>query len=76
MEALKDVDDAIKHNPNYSTAYIRRALIYEEFNMYDDAKIDLSKTKELDPNNVKIEGYIKESNQKADKARNRDYYKI
>ena len=36
MEALKDVDEAIKHNPNYPTAYIRRALIYEEFNMFDD----------------------------------------
>ena len=58
MEALKDVDDAIKNNPNYSTAYIRRALIYEEFNMYDDAKSDLSKAKELDPKNAKIEGYI------------------
>ena len=76
MEALKDADDAIKNNPNYSTAYIRRALIYEEFNMYDDAKSDLSKAKELDPKNAKIEGYINEANQKADKARNRDYYKI
>ena len=76
MEALKDADEAIKNNPNYSTAYIRRALIYEEFNMFDDAKSDLSKAKELDPNNPKIEGYINEANQKGDKARNRDYYQI
>ena len=76
MEALKDVDEAIKHNPNYPTAYIRRALIYEEFNMFDDAKNDLLKVKELDPNNAKIEGYINEVNQKGEKARNRDYYKI
>ena len=76
MEALKDVDDAIKNNPNYSTAYIRRALIYEELKMFDDAKSDLSKAKELDPNNPKIEGYLNEANQKADKARNRDYYQI
>ena len=27
MEAMKDADDAIQNNPNYSTAYIRRALI-------------------------------------------------
>ena len=76
MEALKDVDEAIKNNPNYATAYIRRALLYEEFKMFDDAKSDLSKAKELDPNNAKIEGYINEANQKADSARNRDYYKI
>ena len=76
MEALKDVDEAIQNNPNYSTAYIRRALIYEELNMFDDAKSDLSKAKELDPSNSKIEGYINEANQKADKARNRDYYQI
>lgn len=76
MEALKDADQAITFNPNYSTAYIRRALIYEEFNMFDDAKSDLSKAKELDPSNQKIEGYLNEANQKGDKARNRDYYAI
>ena len=76
MEALKDVDKAIEYNPNYSTAYIRRALIYEEFKMFDDAKSDLSKAKELDPNNSKIDGYVNEANQKADQARNRDYYQI
>jgi DnaJ family protein C protein 7 len=76
MEALKEVDEAIKNNPNYATAYIRRALIYEEFKMFDDAKSDLAKAKELDPSNTKIEGYMNEANQKADSARNRDYYQI
>ena len=76
MEAMKDADDAIQYNPFYATAYIRRALIYEEFKMYDDAKADLSKAKELDPSNAKIEGYINEANQKAESARNRDYYQI
>ena len=76
MEALKDADEAIKNNPSYSTAYIRRALIYEEFKMFDDAKADLSKAKELDPNNKKIEGYLNEANQKVNMARNRDYYQI
>ena len=76
MDALKDVDKAIEYNPNYSTAYIRRALIYEEFKMFDDAKADLSKAKELDPNNTKIDGYMNEANQKAESARNRDYYQI
>ena len=76
MDALKDVDKAIEYNPNYPTAYIRRALIYEEFKMFDDAKADLSKAKELDPNNTKIDGYMNEANQKAEGAKNRDYYKI
>ena len=76
MDALKDVDKAIEYNPNYPTAYIRRALIYEEFKMFDDAKSDLAKAKELDPSNTKIEGYMNEANQKADSARNRDYYQI
>ena len=76
MDALKDVDKAIELNPNYPTAYIRRALIYEEFRMFDDAKADLSKAKELDPNNSKIDGYMNEANQKAESAKNRDYYKI
>ena len=76
MDALKDVDKAIELNPNYPTAYVRRALIYEEFKMFDDAKADLSKAKELDPSNSKIDGYMNEANQKAESAKNRDYYKI
>ena len=70
-------DKAVEYNPNYSTAYIRRALIYEEFKMFDDAKADLSKAKELDPTNTKIDGYTNEANQKAEQElRNRDYYQI
>ena len=76
LEALTDVNIAIKLNPNYATAYIRRALIYEELGIFDDAKNDLAKAKELDPKNGNIDGYIKEANDKGDAARVRDYYQI
>ena len=76
MDALKDVDKALELNPNYPTAYIRRALIYEEFRMFGDAKADLSNAKELDPNNSKIDEYMNEANQKAESAKNRDYEEL
>lgn len=75
-EALKDTNEAISCNPNYATAYLRRGLIYQELKMWDDAKNDLSTAKRLDPNIKGIEGYLHDANDNADKARNRDYYKI
>jgi len=76
MEALKDSNESLKLNPNYVTGYIRRGRIYNEYKMYDDAKNDFQKAKELDPNNLDAENLMKEAINNNDRARNRDYYKI
>ena len=76
MEALKDSNESLKLNPNYVTGYIRRGRIYNEYKMYDDAKNDFQKAKELDPNNKDAENLMKEAINNNDRARNRDYYKI
>ena len=76
MEALKDVDEALKLNPLYVTGYIRRGHVYKDLKMYDDAVHDFQKVKELDPSNRDADSLIKEASSLNDQARNRDYYKI
>lgn len=47
-----------------------------ELKMFDDARADFQKAKDLDPNVTGVDGYLAEANQKAEKARKRDYYAI
>ena len=76
LEALKDVNEALKLNPLYTTAYVRRGHIYNEYKMYDDAVNDFQKAKELDPSYKDIEGLIKNASALQTQSRNRDYYAI
>jgi DnaJ family protein C protein 7 len=76
LEALKDVNQALKLNPLYTTAYVRRGHIYNEYKMYDDAVNDFQKAKELDPSYKDIEGLIKNASALQTQSRNRDYYAI
>ena len=76
VEALRDSNQCIKLNPFYARGYIKRGNVYMELNMFDDARADFQKAKDLDPNAQGVEGYLAEANQKAEKARKRDYYAI
>ena len=75
-EALRDSNQSIKLNPFYARGYIKRGNVYMELNMFDDARADFQKAKDLDPNVTGVDGYLNEANQKAEKARKRDYYAI
>ena len=44
--------------------------------MFDDAKADFQKAKELDPSATGVEGYLNDAKKQAEKARKRDYYAI
>ena len=44
--------------------------------MYDHAKADFQKTKELEPNVSGVEGFLNDAKNQAEKARKRDYYAI
>ena len=76
VEALRDSNQSIKLNPFYARGYIKRGNVYMELNMFDDARADFQKAKDLDPNVTGVDGYLNEANQKAEKARKRDYYAI
>ena len=47
-----------------------------ELKMFDDARADFQKAKDLDPNVTGVEAYLSSANQQAEKARKRDYYAI
>ncbi|MCQ2816491.1 MAG: DnaJ domain-containing protein [archaeon] len=76
MEALKDVNLALKLNPNYVSGYLRRGNVYMAMKMYDDAKDDFTKVKTLQPNNTEVDNLIKQAVNSTSKARKRDYYQI
>ena len=76
VEALHDSNQSIKLNPFYARGYVKRGNVYMELKMYDDARADFQKAKDLDPNVTGVEGFLSEANQKAEKARKRDYYAI
>ena len=75
-EALHDSNQSIKLNPYYARGYIKRGNVYMELKMYDDARADFQKAKELDPNVTGVEGYLNDAKNQAEKARKRDYYAI
>ena len=76
VEALRDSNQSIKLNPFYARGYVKRGNVYMELKMFDDARADFQKAKDLDPNVTGVEGFLSEANQKAEKARKRDYYAI
>lgn len=75
-EALRDSNQSIKLNPYYARGYVKRGNVYMELKMFDDAKADFQKAKELDPSVTGVEGYLNDAKKKAETARKRDYYAI
>ena len=75
-EALRDSNQSIKLNPFYARGYVKRGNVYMELKMFDDARADFQKAKELDPSVKDIEGYLNDAKRQAEKARKRDYYAI
>jgi len=51
-EALEDVNEALRIDPNYATAYLGRGRIYNMMEKFDEATIDLKKAIELNPQNT------------------------
>ena len=75
-EALRDSNQSIKLNPFYARGYVKRGNVYMELKMYEDARNDFQKAKEIDPSVKDIEGYLNDAKKQAEKARKRDYYAI
>ena len=75
-EALRDSNQSIKLNPFYARGYVKRGNVYMELKMFDDAKADFQKAKELDPTVSGVEGFLNDAKNQAEKARKRDYYAI
>jgi DnaJ family protein C protein 7 len=75
-EAIKSLNLAIKYNPKYSKALVKRGELKMAMEEYNDAIRDFSEAAEHDPNGFGVQQKIKEAQEKAKKAKRKDYYKI
>ena len=76
MEALKDINQSISLNNDYTKAYLRRGNIYMSMKMFEEAKYDFQKVKDKDPSNPDINKLLQEAKKEEKSAKKRDYYKI
>ena len=70
------MNDAIKHNPKYSKALVRRGDYFLSEQEYNEAIRDYSEAAEHDPTGFNVQNKIKDAQAKAKAAKKKDYYKI
>ena len=75
-EKLVCLNEAIKNNPKYSKALVRRGDYFLSEEEYNEAIRDYSEAAEHDHNGFNVQQKIKTAQQKAKAAKRKDYYKI
>ena len=76
IEALKDINESIRLNENYVKAIARRAKIYMDLKMFEEANYDYQQVKEKEPHFPGIAKFIEEAKREEKISKKRDYYKI
>ena len=76
MEALKDINQSIALNDNYTKAYFIRGNIFMNLKMYDEAWYDFQKVKDREPTNQENLRALENAKKEEKIAKKRDYYKI
>jgi DnaJ homolog subfamily C member 7 len=76
MDALKDINESIRLNENYTKAYLRRGNIYMELKMFEEAKYDFQRVKDKEPGNQDVIKSLEQAKKEEKQAKKRDYYKI
>jgi DnaJ family protein C protein 7 len=74
-EALNTIKEALKANPKFGKAFLKRADLEEELGDLDAAKQSIVKAKELDPK-LDIDARLQRVTQKANRKEKVDYYKV
>ena len=75
-QAIADLDEAIKLNPKYAKAYVKRADIHSELEEYQSAVYDLEQAKQIDPTGFNVNQKSKQAKHDLKKASRKNYYKI
>jgi len=76
LEALKDINESIRLNENYTKAYSRRGVVYMTFKMFEEARYDFQRVKDKEPTNQEAIKHLEEAKKEEKKAKKRDYYAI
>jgi len=76
QDALRALNKAIKYNPKYAKALVKRGDMYVALEDYNEAIRDYSEASEHDSTGFGVMSKLKETQAKAKKAKRKDYYKI
>ena len=76
QDALRSLNKAIKYNPKYAKALVKRGDMHLALEDYNEAIRDYSEASEHDHNGFNVQAKLKDAQMKAKKAKKKDYYKI
>jgi DnaJ family protein C protein 7 len=76
QEALYTLNKAIKYNPRYAKALVKRGDMHLALEEYNEAVRDYSEASEIDSTGNNVQAKLKDAQAKAKKAKRKDYYKI
>jgi len=75
-DAIIALNKAIKYNPRYAKALVKRGEINIVLENYNEAIRDFSEASEHDSTGFNVQAKLKDAQDKAKKAKKKDYYKI
>jgi len=75
-EALRSLNKAIKYNPKYAKALVKRGDMHLALEDYNDAIKDYSEASEYDASGNNVIAKLKDAQAKAKASKRKDYYKI
>jgi len=70
------LNKAIKYNPKYAKALVKRGEVNLVLENYNEAIRDFSEASEHDSTGFNVQAKLKDAQEKAKRAKKKDYYKI
>ena len=74
--AMTALNKAIKYNPRYAKAYVKRGEVYVMLEEYNDAIRDFGEASSIDANGFGVQEKLKDAQRRKKAAGRKDYYKI
>jgi len=73
---MRALNKAIKYNPKYAKALVKRGEIYMALEEYTDAIRDFNEASQHDATGFGVQAKLKDAQSAAKKAKRKDYYKV
>ena len=73
---MRALNQAIKYNPKYAKALVKRGEVHIALEEYTEAIRDFSEASEHDSTGFGVQAKLEDAKDKAKKAKRKDYYKI
>jgi DnaJ homolog subfamily C member 7 len=76
VTALTDINEAIRTNPDYTKAYMRRGNIYTHLGKFTEAYADYESVRQKEPNYPELDNSIRLTKLEEKKSKRKNYYLI